>query len=168
MIGLAGFRDDVRTNAEMAEMKSELARAKREDKQILSRHAGESRSALHQMFRGHNDEGTVSAVHRTINEKHNQVNARWMKIVRERYQGSVIRRTVNSLDHEGQPISGLEPYEEHICLLKLYRHEYDALETLAEEALDSPSFPQRFSSEVRGVVCCCEKTHIVRADALTE
>jgi hypothetical protein len=70
-----------------------------------------------------------------------------MTVVREKYQGSVIRRTGTSLDIDGQPISGLAPYEEHICMLKLYTHEYNALEALAEQALDTDTFA-RFSSEV--------------------
>lgn len=152
VIGLKTFGDDDASSAEMKAMKADLARAKREDKQLLSHDATESRSALHRMFRGQNQVGADAGAHKAIDENYIRENARWMKIVRERFQGSVIRRTVSSLDNKGQPISGLEPYEEHICLLKLYRHEYDALESLAEEAIDGPSFAQRFTSEVSDVL----------------
>ena len=71
-----------------------------------------------------------------------------MKVVREKYQGAVIRRTVNLLDYENNPISGLNPYEEHVCMLKLYKHKYEALDMLARDELDNASFARRFSGEV--------------------
>jgi hypothetical protein len=148
VVGLPGFKDDKNTDEEIAEMKRDLARAKRDDKRMLMQHAAESRSALHRMFHGQNDEGAVSAVQQNIDENYHQANAKWMKIVREKFQGAVIRRTGKSLDYQGRSISGLEPYYEHICMLRLYTHEYDALETLAERSLDSETFAQRFSSEV--------------------
>ena len=131
-------------------MTGQLARAKREDKKALSNHAADSRRALHQLFRGEKDEESLSALRKNVDEGYLMENARWMKIVRERYQGSVIRRTGNSLDYLGQPISGLEPYDEHICLLKLYAHEYSALDTLARQSLDGSSFSRTFSSQVGG------------------
>jgi hypothetical protein len=154
VVGLPGFRDDARTNEEMAEMIRDIARAKREDKKMLLTHTAESRSALRRVFHGQVDQGAHSAVQQNVDENYHRVNAQWMKIVRQKYQGAVIRRTVSSRDYQGQPISGLAPYKEHICMLKLYRHEYDALETLADEALDGASFAQRFSSEVRKWALC--------------
>jgi hypothetical protein len=148
VVGLPGFKDDKLINEELTEMRRDLARAKRDDKRILSNHSAESRSALHRVFHGKNDEGTLSAVNKNVDQNYHQANARWMKTVREKYQGAVIRRTGNSLDVDGQAISGLDPYEEHICMLKLFTHEYEALETLAEQALDTETFARRFSSEV--------------------
>jgi hypothetical protein len=148
VVRLDGFRDDKHTNEELMEMTRDLAKAKHEDKRTLSDHAAESRSALHRVFHGQNDEGALSAVQKNVDQNYHQVNAQWMKIVRQKYQGAIVRRTVKSLDYEGNPISGLHPYKEHICMLKLYKHEYNALETLAEQSLDNASFARRFSSEV--------------------
>ncbi|KAH9018911.1 P-loop containing nucleoside triphosphate hydrolase protein [Lactarius hengduanensis] len=67
--------------------------------------------------------------------------------IREKYKGAVIRRTVNSLDYTDNAISGLEPYEEHKCVVELYEHEYQALETLSEQAIGDESFVKRFASE---------------------
>lgn len=132
----------------MAEMMRDLAHAKREDKRMTP----ESRNALLRMFDGDSREGTVSAVDRNVDQSYHQANTKWMTIARAKYQGAVIRRTVNSLDYEGNPISGLEPYEEHICMLNLFNHEYDALEMLAENAVSTVSFGRCFSSEVRNCI----------------
>ncbi|KAH9019253.1 P-loop containing nucleoside triphosphate hydrolase protein [Lactarius pseudohatsudake] len=75
------------------------------------------------------------------------IGAVWVNIIREKYQGSVIRRTVNSKDHTGEPISGLEPYEEHRCVIELHEHEYTALERFAKDAVDNESFVRQFASE---------------------
>lgn len=147
-IGLHGFKDGEETDNELKMMNREIARAKREDKKLLSGVEEESRSALRRVFQGTKDEGAVSAVQDTVDQTYWRVNAKWMKVIRAKYQGSVIRRTGSSLDINGNPISGLPPYDEHICILKLYRHEYAALDTLAEKALDGESFAKRFSSEV--------------------
>ncbi|KAH9011667.1 P-loop containing nucleoside triphosphate hydrolase protein [Lactarius pseudohatsudake] len=130
VIGLSGFKDDSRTNEELDDMKRSLARAKRDDKNLLLERQAESRQALHRMFEGNDDDqGLISAVNNAVDQNFRKENAKWMAVVR------------------GEAISGLEPYEEHICLLKLYEHEYDALEALATKALDNPSFPRQFSSE---------------------
>ncbi|KAH9010726.1 hypothetical protein EDB85DRAFT_2160859 [Lactarius pseudohatsudake] len=126
VIGLSGFKDDSRTNEELDDMKRSLARAKRDDKNLLLERQAESRQALHRMFEGNDDDqGLISAVNNAVDQNFRKENAKWMAVA----------------------ISGLEPYEEHICLLKLYEHEYDALEALATKALDNPSFPRQFSSE---------------------
>jgi hypothetical protein len=59
----------------------------------------------------------------------------WMKKIRERYAGLVIRRTLKSVDYTGARISGLEPYLEHILKIQLYPHEMKNLETLAQELI---------------------------------
>lgn len=124
-------------------MTRELARAKREDDKVLTEKEGDARDALHRMVQGRKDEGQ-----KDVDKNFRKMNATWMTVIRAKFEGFVIRRTVQSLDYEGKPISGLGPYEEHICVLNLHDHEYAALEKLAEDALDTESFARRFSSEV--------------------
>ena len=56
---------------------------------------------------------------------------------------------VNSKDNEGKSITGLEAYEEHLCVLEMYQHEYDTIEALAKRMTDSETFVQWFANEVR-------------------
>lgn len=151
-IGILGFRDEDDNNDKLREMTRDISRAKRIDKRILAENEGEARDALHRMVQGKEGEGTLSGAQKAVDQNFKRENAKWMSIIRAKYQGAVIRRTVNSLDHRGRPISGLDPYEEHICMLKLHRHEYAALEKLAEDALDDESFARRFCSEVSDAI----------------
>ncbi|KAH9011430.1 P-loop containing nucleoside triphosphate hydrolase protein [Lactarius deliciosus] len=130
VIGLSGFKDDVHTNEEFAGMQRELAEARQEDEKIQLEHEAESLGALHRTSRGEG-ECTISVGEKAVEQKFPKVKAQWMKVVHERYHGAVIRRTVNSLDYLGSPIYGLEPYEEHICMLELHEHEYKALGDIA-------------------------------------
>ena len=153
-IGLHGFREAPETNAELEEMTQDLSRARREDRKIQQGYEDQTRSALSRMFQGKQEQGGVSAAQQAVDQNFRKANAMWMTKIRAKYQGAVIRRTVNSLDYSGNVISGLEPYEEHICMLELHDHEYDALEKLAEKALDSDSLARRFSSEVSAHSAC--------------
>ncbi|KAG2097976.1 uncharacterized protein F5147DRAFT_777839 [Suillus discolor] len=56
----------------------------------------------------------------------------WINIIRERFSGIVIRRTILSVDYGGTRISGLAPFQEHNLLIKLYKHELDNLECIAD------------------------------------
>ncbi|KAH9019867.1 P-loop containing nucleoside triphosphate hydrolase protein [Lactarius pseudohatsudake] len=130
VIGLSGFKDDVHTNEELARMQRELAEARQEDKKIQLDHEAESLGVLHRTSHGE-IEGPISVGEKAVEQKFQNVKAQWMKVVHERYHGAVIRRTVNSLDYLGNTISGLEPYEEHVCMLELHEHEYKALGDMA-------------------------------------
>ncbi|KAH9019722.1 P-loop containing nucleoside triphosphate hydrolase protein [Lactarius pseudohatsudake] len=134
VIGLSGFKDDVHTNEELARMQRELAEARQEDKKIQLDHEAESLGVLHRTSHGE-IEGTISVSEKAVEQKFQNVKAQWMKVVHERYHGAVIRRTVNSLDYLGNTISGLEPYEEHVCMLELHEHEYKALGDIASQRL---------------------------------
>ncbi|EIW75348.1 hypothetical protein CONPUDRAFT_66102, partial [Coniophora puteana RWD-64-598 SS2] len=48
---------------------------------------------------------------------------KWVREARRWFQPFVIRRTIDSLDNNGNPISGLEPYTTQIIELQMYRHE---------------------------------------------
>ena len=62
----------------------------------------------------------------------------YMDEFRRMYADVVIRRTVNSTDYRGQPISGLPPYREQVvmCVLTDDEHETfrDVVQGLAEKA----------------------------------
>ena len=164
--GLPGFKNDRHTNEELEVMIRELTQAKLEDKKLLLERKAESRQALHRMSHGKQDEGLISAVNKVVDHNFRKENTKWITVVQEKYRGAVIRRTVNSLDHENKAISGLEPYKEHICLLKLYEHEYEALEALAAKALNnaSESSVRCFSSEVCYVMFLSDEVDRIRAD----
>ena len=74
--------------------------------------------------------------------------AKWMGIIREKYQGVVIRRTADSLDYQGESITGLLPYKDHLCVLEMHKQEYKALERLVERPMESEMFVRWFASEV--------------------
>jgi hypothetical protein len=78
------------------------------------------------------------------------VTSRWMKVIREKFRGKVMRRTGNSKDYEGNFISGIAAPSEHLLLLDLYEWERENLEKLADKMLESPQAGARLgSSEVR-------------------
>lgn len=57
----------------------------------------------------------------------------WIAQIRAEFTGFVIRRTGDSLDYKGRPISAMKKYEEHVMLVDLYEPEYENLERIAEE-----------------------------------
>ncbi|KAG2063485.1 hypothetical protein BDR04DRAFT_1037816 [Suillus decipiens] len=60
----------------------------------------------------------------------------WISIIRERFTGIVIRRTIWSVDNHGARISGLAPFQEHNLLVKLYSHEVENLERIAKDLVE--------------------------------
>ncbi|TFY74416.1 hypothetical protein EWM64_g9596 [Hericium alpestre] len=66
--------------------------------------------------------------------------------MRDHFSGLVIRRTIASVDWEGKPLLTLRPYTEHIFTMRLYQHEYDALEALL--ACDAPAACPRLSPAI--------------------
>jgi hypothetical protein len=76
--------------------------------------------------------------------------SKWMKLIREKFRGKVMRRTGNSKDYLGKFISGIAAPSEHLLLLDLYEWERENLEKLADKMLESPQAGARLgSSEVR-------------------
>ncbi|KAG2738555.1 hypothetical protein P692DRAFT_201730973 [Suillus brevipes Sb2] len=61
---------------------------------------------------------------------------KWIQIIRQRFAGNVIRRTVRSVDNVGVRISGLAPFQEHSLLVTLYQHEVDNLEQIAHDLVE--------------------------------
>ena len=141
-IGLRGFSDAY--DGELDDMNKAVARAKREDKKEL-RALGDGflNEQMENLLGGIGDHESLE-----IEKGAKYTSAFWMTKIRAKYEGAVIRRTVNSVDNNGQAISGLAPYEEHQCVLEMYEHKYLALDDLAEEAMESETFVRRFASEV--------------------
>lgn len=110
-------------DSEFRKMGAELRKANAEDKKALKKQGG----------------GLIIA---TVNGKAKQIpNANYsntmkgcMADMRNRFKGCTIRRTVWSIDNTGKRISGLEPFEEHPLLLKLYPSEMANLEAIAAES----------------------------------
>jgi hypothetical protein len=139
-IGLPGF-DDI-FDHELDAMNKALAKAKREDRnQMKEMGEDEFNEKVTAFVAGEGGEEGVNA-HTDF------VNAKYMEIIRRKYEGAVIRRTAYSTDYRGYSITGLEPYAEHKMLVELNEHEYEALERLAETAVDNETFVRRFASEV--------------------
>lgn len=139
-IGLLGFDD--RYDHELDAMNKALAKAKREDRnQMKAMDEDEFNEKVVAFVAG---EGEEEGVHVHTNF----VSAQYMRMIREKYEGAVIRRTAYSVDYRGYSITGLEPYDEHKILVQLNEHEYEALERLVETAVDSETFVRRFASEV--------------------
>ncbi|KAH9046210.1 P-loop containing nucleoside triphosphate hydrolase protein [Lactarius hengduanensis] len=104
VIGLPAFDD--KNDREFERMKKMLSRAQRQDKKIVkTEDQGKVIDYVTEYLRGKTGPQAV-----------------WVNIIREKYQGSVIRRTVNSKDHT-------------------------ALERFAKDAVDNESFVRRFASE---------------------
>lgn len=77
------------------------------------------------------------------------ITSKWMKVIREKFRGKVMRRTGNSKDWQGNPISGIAAPSDHLLLLDLYDWEREHLESLATKMLESPNARGRLgSSEV--------------------
>jgi hypothetical protein len=61
---------------------------------------------------------------------------KWICIIRQRFSGVVIHRSVWSVDNIGVRISGLAAFQEHSLLVKLYKHELKNLELIAQEVVE--------------------------------
>ncbi|KAI5988912.1 hypothetical protein EDC04DRAFT_2614443 [Pisolithus marmoratus] len=57
----------------------------------------------------------------------------WMIKMRERFAPHVIHRTIDSVDHSGNKLFGLRPYQEHTMKLQMYEWEMGALRTFAKD-----------------------------------
>jgi len=60
---------------------------------------------------------------------------RWIAVIRNWFAGISIRRHLQSVDNTGARILGLGPIHKHALLVKLYQHELDNLEAVAEELI---------------------------------
>lgn len=111
--------------AEMEEHRRAMDRAVRRERQRRKEGEGEIKLAR-ALVKG-------KKTRKDEREEFNAVVSAWVADIRTGFEGAVVRRTVNSLDWLGRPISGLEPYHEHPLLLELSPTEHEVLNGLAEE-----------------------------------
>jgi hypothetical protein len=69
-----------------------------------------------------------------------KVALRWVKRLRERFTGFIVRRTHDSVDCDGKKISGLAPYEEYRLDLRQFKLEASMIKSL----------PSRNSEDAKG------------------
>jgi hypothetical protein len=75
---------------------------------------------------------------------------KWICVIRQKFTGNVIRRTLQSKDNEGRPISRLDPYVENKIVIKLYPHEMANLDDLAKDMVQDGT--QRAAHMAKGSV----------------
>jgi hypothetical protein len=125
-LGLKEFDGDD-ANEEAKQMESQLkASLRRDRKQKI-----ESGAA------GHLVRGVAPGAVNLPESEHREKMMEWIQIIRERFKFNVIRRTHASVDCDGKPIAGLEPYIEHPLLLQLYPYEMESLEQVAVDLAGS-------------------------------
>jgi hypothetical protein len=64
---------------------------------------------------------------------YNKEMIKWITLIRKNFTGVAIRRTLSSVDNNGNRISGLGPLHEHHLIVTLYEHEIKNLEGLAQD-----------------------------------
>ena len=132
-------------NGEFDEMKRELNRARAYDRKQRDEE-GNPKSGV--IVRGVL-EGRSGYAGMDIDMQQQVVTAKWMKVIRARFRGQVMRRTGASKDNTGSLISGVAEPSEHLLLLELYDWERENLAELADKMVDSPQAGARLgSSEV--------------------
>lgn len=143
MLGIFDSAD----NGEFNEMKRDLNRARAYDRKQRD---DEGKSTAGVIVRGVL-EGRSG---RTDSEMQQQVvTMKWMKMIRERFRGKVMRRTGASKDSSGKLISGVAVPSEHLLLLELYDWERENLAELADKMLQTPNAGARLgSSEVSNII----------------
>jgi hypothetical protein len=109
-------------NDEAADMERRLRSATAKDRKLLKN--GDRSSTVVAAMKGVVGKQTSNALHAA------EV-LRWVKVIRVRFAGVVIHRTVWSVDYQDRRISGLEPFQEHYIIVKLYDAEYAHLESMA-------------------------------------
>jgi hypothetical protein len=74
-----------------------------------------------------------------LDSEFEDVMLKWINAIRENFAGAVVRRTIYSVDHNGDRISGLQPFQEHLLVLNLYPLEMQNLDSIAQEMMSDAS-----------------------------
>jgi len=117
---------DATHDPEAMEMDRELKAATRRDRKAR-KEDGEDEDMVRRTIHGKGKKEVESEFESAM--------IKWIHTIREGFAPSVIRRTVFSVDDEGNRISGLPPFVEHPLVLSLYDHELGNLDRIAEELL---------------------------------
>jgi hypothetical protein len=113
-----------KSNGLFNEMEKELRAAAAKDRRIL-KNSETNKTVIMATIKGDPNEQLPSSYRHAM--------LRWTEKLRMWYAGHVIHRTVWSVDYTGTRISGLEPFEEHFLVVKLYNHEMQNLEAIAND-----------------------------------
>jgi hypothetical protein len=124
LLGIPSFSD----HSEHQQMNRDLSGAIRRDRRH-QRQATAASNPLSAVFVGSEPLSDMSDL------EYPQIMTRWMVKMREYYAKHVIRRTVNSVDHAGNKIFGIEPYLEHPILVKMYDWEMANLGHIARTVI---------------------------------
>jgi hypothetical protein len=125
-MGVSGFGGDNDWEAE--KMEGRLRAAQTKDRGRLKK--GDRKKRM--LEAAVNGDPTV-----TFQSSYQEELRKWINVMRERFSGVTIRRTLKSVDDKGDRISGLGPVHKHTLLVKLYRHELENLEALAKEVTEN-------------------------------
>lgn len=125
MMGISAFRDQT----QFKEMTTEFNRAQAKDRKA-ERESETAGDRLRALLAGEDVEQVTSSS--AIAPKM----CKWVPWIRSGFERYVIRRTLDSVDHAGNKIFGLPPYQEHVMLLELRDWEKQQLTTLTNEIID--------------------------------
>jgi hypothetical protein len=121
-MGLQGFGSDY--DDEARQMITGLRAAQSKDRKRLKNHERKKR-----IIQAAVSGDSTLQVHSHYHEEM----TKWAKVIRQRFAGLTIRRSLQSVDNAGERISGLGPIYEHPLLINLYAQEMENLEALANE-----------------------------------
>ena len=128
LIGISAFFND----DQWLKMKRELEGAMRRDRS-KQRDAGQQGSMLRSVLVGRESNPDAP------NLEYLGVMTRWMVTMREHFTLHVIRRTVDSVNNQGNKIFGLKPFSEHFLLVKMHSWETANLHRIAQNLVsDNP------------------------------
>ncbi|CAL1698687.1 unnamed protein product [Somion occarium] len=117
ILGVPGFDGET----EYKDMGREVNRAARKDRQ--QRRLAEALEAVKKFSHGEDGQGQSELA---------LVSGKWIMVMRKRFAGMVVRRTIHSEDNNKKPIIGLPPYEHHKLLLVLPADEMEKVEAIME------------------------------------
>lgn len=114
------------------EMKREINRAQAKDRKA-ERESESAGDHLRGLLAGETEHNTMMASELVPKLQE------WIPRLRDAFEKRVVRRTLDSVDCEKNPIFGMRPYREHVMLLELRDSEKDILTKLTNEIIkDSP------------------------------
>jgi hypothetical protein len=122
-LGLKSFGPDADDDA--TAMVRELRAAQRKDR--TTRHGNDTNRNIVR--------GVVAGDVTQIESEFEDAMFKWMELIRQRFASVVIRRTIYSTDNNGNRISGLQPFQEHLLVLQLYPAEMENIDSIAKDMI---------------------------------
>lgn len=125
MLGIPAFGSQSR----FKEMTTEFNRAQAKDRKV-ERESDTAGDRLRALLAGEDVEQVAS--NSALAPKMRQ----WVPWIREAFHQYVVRRTLDSVDHAGNKIFGLPPYQDQVLLLELRDWEKERLTMITDEIID--------------------------------